>query len=880
MNFVEQLFTQLLACNTSSGSTSSSTGTDASQQHPSNDTSAIANNNTPLHIPSSTTKYRNKITYSCCTKEVNEERHNNSLVNNHHHDTTNRSDHSDPTLTGTASPMTNSSTLKQTRQQTVISDESYSILAEDYINDICRTIIEFWQLYMDEKCHVGNNHHKQSQQNNFVNTAINHPDIGATPTATHDDGDDERASTGTNTAVLLREMMVKGTRSRRSIIIRLTIQFATTPLSLMEEEDNVSGSSSRSKRPTININCDDNHDKTDDDHWNHIHKKYHTEPTPSSSSSTTTSTAPKWDADQQLQFRQFIEKRYPEHEFCICYNIMTQNTNIRPMKDASPLHFISSLPSSTEINSVNHHQSVHSQQQQVTKETTLKYVMEMTPNHIEYQISPDTFSEVNHPVELLQWQQTKEYIDEFYHQYSGHSHPSETQTSRERLLPKPILIVSGRDISAFALGFGTLFIMPPTLPHQQRLLIDNFCEDKTNTTVDNDTQQPLQYMFHHVIAIQHCPLVHYDAVQNIQRYQQNQTKLPGQRERDSVVCTPTFSVYHCTKATMVHSFQKELLKESTKYIPVFGVMTGGRKGLDVSYVNFLNKHTPIQGIVYNSCATKSLLRDMTGFILRGPYYLDHFRSYDFLPNTPYTASLTKLIRRPRSLIILIGPAGVGKSTMVKTLLRQYSTSGHETKDTMNNITWWERDRIFTVLRNRGVSLAKTKSLVHASLMKVLRPCCDEDKIDSQHADSAAVIIIDSTNGNAEGRQLYIKEAKPEVVIYVHFKIDESDDENVIEYLLDCTKYRLNNNTDQHPSFPQSIEEQRIKHRNILRGMEYPTVEELEQIQKDNFPTVKRTVLLTCDPRNAQCRSQLPYKVFLEYTTSAEIRDALLHSSEH
>ena len=385
-------------------------------------------------------------------------------------------------------------------------------------------------------------------------------------------------------------------------------------------------------------------------------------------------------------------------------------------------------------------------------------------------------------------------------------------------------------------------------------------------------------MFQHVIAIQHCPLVHYDAVQNIQRYQRRQQR-QEQKQEDSikVVRSPTFSVYHCSKATMVHSFQKELSQGSTKHITVFGVMTGGRKGLDVSYVQFLNEHRSIQGIVYNSCATKSLLRDMTGFVLRGPYYFDHFRSYDFLPNTPYTASLTKLIRRPRTLIILIGPAGVGKSTMVKKLLQQYSSNGQPTENMINNnIAWWERDRIFTKLRNQGISLAKTKSLVHASLLKVLRRRCSDvdDENDNQQDDDTAVIIIDSTNGNAEGRQLYVKEAKPDVVIYVNFKIDENDDEKVMEYLLDCTKYRLNNNSDQHPSFPQSIEEQRIKHGNILSGMEYPTLQELEKIQRDNFPIVKRTVLLTCDPRDEKSRSQLPWNVFLEYTASAELRQAI------
>ena len=57
-------------------------------------------------------------------------------------------------------------------------------------------------------------------------------------------------------------------------------------------------------------------------------------------------------------------------------------------------------------------------------------------------------------------------------------------------------------------------------------------------------------------------------------------------------------------------------------------------------------------------------------------------------------------------------------------------------------------------------------------------------------------------------------------------------------------------------------------------MEYPTLQELEKIQRDNFPIVKRTVLLTCDPRDEKSRSQLPWNVFLEYTASAELRQAI------
>ena len=41
--------------------------------------------------------------------------------------------------------------------------------------------------------------------------------------------------------------------------------------------------------------------------------------------------------------------------------------------------------------------------------------------------------------------------------------------------------------------------------------------------------------------------------------------------------------------------------------------------------------------------------------------VDDFRSYDFFPGTKYTASVTRLLRRPRTLILPVGPAGTGES---------------------------------------------------------------------------------------------------------------------------------------------------------------------------------------------------------------------------
>jgi GTPase SAR1 family protein len=611
----------------------------------------------------------------------------------------------------------------------------FSNLAEDYVNDICFTIVEFWRTFMD------------MQQTDDNSSKAN---------------------------VLLREMMVKGTRSADRIIIRLTLQF-------LDGQDD----------PTLSTNS-----------------------------------SSKW--EDGPFFYKFIAEKYNDKEFCICYNSMVRD-NARPMKDRTQLYFL-------------------------TPETP--YVLEYTPNGYIYQISPDTFSEVNHEVELLQWDQTKIWIEELY------------LTLPNRACDNDVaLLVSGRDISAFALGYGTLKV-----PRDACICRDSSSSDNRHDSGSFVTCTcTSEFMFPNVIAVQHCPLVHHDAMQNVQRYV---------KEHGAV---PNFEVLHSSKATMVHAIHKVFSERLCTISSLFTVMTGGRKGLDPSYVNFLNQHKFMKGIIYNSCATKSLVRDMKGFILQGGFCIDNFRSYDFLPNTSYTASLTKLVRRPRTLILLVGPAGVGKSSFAQQLLQQYG--GGENN---NNVIWWERDRIFESLRKDGIGLNKAKQMVHQNLLGVLRR---KEKLESSltapsdneqtkplcsDADTA-VIIVDSTNGSLDARKLYVQESSPDLVIYVSFQMDcnlsatsgdRDSQTQILDFLMSRTERRLNDNIDRHPSFPKTIPEQLIKHKNILSGIEYPTSEEVSRLN------VKRSVLITCDPQDTELMAALPYKVFLEYSASAEIRHAL------
>jgi tRNA/tmRNA/rRNA uracil-C5-methylase (TrmA/RlmC/RlmD family)/predicted kinase len=423
---------------------------------------------------------------------------------------------------------------------------------------------------------------------------------------------------------------------------------------------------------------------------------------------------------------------------CLCYN--ETETTARPTKE-DPLHPLFGK----------------------------KHVLETTPppNPRTYQLSPDTFCEINHEVERLQYDMAKEWLLKYCSPTTTTSTTANTQT----------LLVSGRDISSFGLGFGSLH---------------------------NNNHEKL---FNDVLAVQHCPLVHADAVANFERHKE----------------TVEAAVHHKSKQEMVEAIQAHFKggddhsssDDHYEHVSV-GVMTGGRKGLDPSYLDYLVGAQHLQVIIYNSCSTKSLVRDMEGFLKA--FTVEDFRSYNFFPGTSYTASLTLLIRRPKKTLILpVGPAGVGKTSLAKSLVEEGSMS----------MSCWQRDVVFSHLREQGMGLNKAKHQVHQDLLSFL-------------SSRTGILYVDSTNGNAEARHLYVKEAKADRVVYVEFKLGGTE-EAVLEFLMNQTRNRLGDNTDNHPGFPDTIEEQRKKHINILKGITYPTLEETTK-------TVTQDVyVLSCDP---------------------------------
>lgn len=414
------------------------------------------------------------------------------------------------------------------------------------------------------------------------------------------------------------------------------------------------------------------------------------------------------------------------------------------------------------------------------------YLLEKTPTGLEYQISPDSFCEINHEVEDLQYKQTVSWIE----QYQG-----------------AILVCSGRDINSYGLGFGSI------------------CNREGKK------------IFSEVIAIQHCPLVGKDAKANFKRHEH---KVKG-------------TVLQSNKDDMASSIAQELEEalERQNRPDVVVVTTGGRKGLSPSYLKFLKAHKSVKCIIYNSCSTKSLEVDIEAFMTEeNGFHIDDFRSYDFFAGTKYSASVLRLLRRPKVLVLPIGPAGCGKSTLSKTLIE---------RSPPKTCRWWHRDYEFAFLRNEGISLTKSKSQLHHKMLSFLTSDC------------RSVRILDSTNGNEDARKLYISQTDPGLTIFIVMRptIHENGSD-LIDILLERTRDRLENGCASHPSFPTKVDEQRVKHAAILKGIKYPTVAELDA----NAKTSSRRTIISCNPLDESKISSLPFEIFLQFSLSASLNKVL------
>lgn len=315
-------------------------------------------------------------------------------------------------------------------------------------------------------------------------------------------------------------------------------------------------------------------------------------------------------------------------------------------------------------------------------------------------------------------------------------------------------------------------------------------------------------------ALTHCPLVHADAVVNFAAHPEWDIRLT-----------------RC---------EKEAMGAAIAALPtglrVAAALTSGRHGLKESLIVALRAKESVVQVIYNSCNPVSLKRDMLKF-MTGPdgFIVADFHSFDFFPGTRYTASVTRLVRRPRTLVLPIGPAGVGKSYLAAHLQRFLPPATFDT---------FERDAVFAALRTSGASLKVTSTTTHEALEAALRQ------------PGARVQYLDSTNGSPEARAHYRDLFQPALTLYVIFRRPEGID--ACRALTDRTLRR-----DGHPAFPTAEEAQLEKHRRILLGIQWPDEEE-----------VRGVTLLECDALDDATKHPLPWRLFLAALAPIGLRHPL------
>ena len=127
--------------------------------------------------------------------------------------------------------------------------------------------------------------------------------------------------------------------------------------------------------------------------------------------------------------------------------------------------------------------------------------------------------------------------------------------------------------------------------------------------------------------------------------------------------------------------------------PIVAVCSSGRHGLRPAMIEALRAKKNIVRIVYDSCNPVSLRKDLARFMGGDSgFVLEDFRSFDFFASTQYMVSIACLVRRKRTLILPVGPCGVGKSSLALAL--------KEGAGTACGLTVFERDQVFA--EHRGI----------------------------------------------------------------------------------------------------------------------------------------------------------------------------------
>jgi hypothetical protein len=150
------------------------------------------------------------------------------------------------------------------------------------------------------------------------------------------------------------------------------------------------------------------------------------------------------------------------------------------------------------------------------------------------------------------------------------------------------------------------------------------------------------------------------------------------------------------------------------------------------------------------------------------------------------------------LVLPIGICGMGKSTFSRYLYDSLQRCNQR-------VYLIERDAIFQEIRDRGISLKKTKKELYLKYQTIMKEIIDDSVNDSanDYVNNKTYVIMDTSNVAEETRNLSISLFQPTQVYEIYFAFPQTIQVDDVYQLLKSRIYYR----EGHPTFPKKDKEE-------------------------------------------------------------------------
>ena len=250
-------------------------------------------------------------------------------------------------------------------------------------------------------------------------------------------------------------------------------------------------------------------------------------------------------------------------------------------------------------------------------------------------------------------------------------------------------------------------------------------------------------------AVTHCSNAHADLLANIGRLRSGAPRATADAAATAAsAASADIRARLCPKGAATVSLLSTLPIAGATEGGSFALVSAGRRGLGCAMCAAL-RSLPFQLLVYVGCCDATAVNDLRdllsgddGFAVADAARFDHF------PKTAFTGSALLLLRRPRALVLPVGPAGSGKTTLCTAMLATLP---------VGTLTIVERDVLFGACRAGGAGIGAAKRHAHAAACAQLV------------AANGRVAVYDSANSSLEARAGWTARLRASRVVVVSFE---------------------------------------------------------------------------------------------------------------